>query len=179
MVYTANWGIICHLPPFTGTRNNHWCTVAQLDKDTAWVWYSTLLLRWAQVMPATFVIWNILTSWPNWTRSNGCCCRNLSETLGKQVMLYVYIIYIYINIFILYSLLFVETSFSGHCDLQHYPLSIIDLYCKHVYLIIIIIIIRLWSICMYSPLFKPPIIVYGHSIASCTCPDRRHDIKLS
>ncbi len=23
MVYTANWGIICHLPPFTGTRNNH------------------------------------------------------------------------------------------------------------------------------------------------------------
>ena len=90
----------------------------------------------------------------------------------------IYNIYIYINIFILYSLLFVETSFSGHCDLQHYPLSIIDLYCKHVYLIIIIII-RLWSICMYSPLFKPPIIVYGHSIASCTCPDRRHDIKLS
>ena len=26
MVYTANWGIICHLPPFTGTRNNHWKT---------------------------------------------------------------------------------------------------------------------------------------------------------
>ena len=24
MVYTANWGIICHLPPFRGTRNNHW-----------------------------------------------------------------------------------------------------------------------------------------------------------
>ena len=24
MVYTANWGIICHLPPFTGTKNNHW-----------------------------------------------------------------------------------------------------------------------------------------------------------
>ena len=23
MVYTANWGIICHLPPFRGTRNNH------------------------------------------------------------------------------------------------------------------------------------------------------------
>ena len=22
--YTSNWGIICHLPPFTGTRNNHW-----------------------------------------------------------------------------------------------------------------------------------------------------------
>ena len=26
MVYTANWGIICHLPPFTGTKNNHWYT---------------------------------------------------------------------------------------------------------------------------------------------------------
>ena len=24
MVYTANWGIICYLPPFRGTRNNHW-----------------------------------------------------------------------------------------------------------------------------------------------------------
>ena len=24
MVYTADWGIICHLPPFRGTRNNHW-----------------------------------------------------------------------------------------------------------------------------------------------------------
>ena len=24
MVYTANWGIICHLPPFRATRNNHW-----------------------------------------------------------------------------------------------------------------------------------------------------------
>ena len=23
MVYTANWGIICHLPPFRGTRNNY------------------------------------------------------------------------------------------------------------------------------------------------------------
>ena len=23
VVYTANWGIICHLPPFMGTRNNH------------------------------------------------------------------------------------------------------------------------------------------------------------
>ena len=101
--------------------------------------------------------------------------RNTWKT-SDAVCMCIYInIYIYINICILYSLLFVETSFSGHCDLQHYPLSIIDLYCNHVYLIII----RLWSICMYSPLFKPPIIVYGHSIASCTCPDRRHDIKLS
>ena len=24
MVCTASWGIICHLPPFRGTRNNHW-----------------------------------------------------------------------------------------------------------------------------------------------------------
>ncbi len=24
MVYTANWGIICHLPPFRGTRKIHW-----------------------------------------------------------------------------------------------------------------------------------------------------------
>ena len=24
MVYTANWGIICYLPPFKGTRNNQW-----------------------------------------------------------------------------------------------------------------------------------------------------------
>ena len=24
VVYTANWGIICTLPPFRGTRNNHW-----------------------------------------------------------------------------------------------------------------------------------------------------------
>ena len=24
MVYTANWGIIFYLPPFTGTKNNHW-----------------------------------------------------------------------------------------------------------------------------------------------------------
>ena len=24
MVYTANWVIICHLPPIRGTRNNHW-----------------------------------------------------------------------------------------------------------------------------------------------------------
>ena len=24
MVYTANWWILCHLPPFTGTWNNHW-----------------------------------------------------------------------------------------------------------------------------------------------------------
>ena len=24
MVYTANWGIICYLPPVKGTRNNHW-----------------------------------------------------------------------------------------------------------------------------------------------------------
>ena len=24
MVYTANWGIICDLPPVRGTRNNHW-----------------------------------------------------------------------------------------------------------------------------------------------------------
>ena len=23
VVYTANWGIICYLPPFRGTRNNH------------------------------------------------------------------------------------------------------------------------------------------------------------
>ena len=23
-LYTANWGIICHLPPFRGPRNNHW-----------------------------------------------------------------------------------------------------------------------------------------------------------
>ena len=41
-------------------------------------------LQWAQAMPATFVIWNILTSWPNWTRSNGCSCRNLSKTHGQQ-----------------------------------------------------------------------------------------------
>ena len=24
MIYTANWAIICHLPPVKGTRNNHW-----------------------------------------------------------------------------------------------------------------------------------------------------------
>ena len=24
MVYTANWVIICYLPPIKGTRNNHW-----------------------------------------------------------------------------------------------------------------------------------------------------------
>jgi len=24
VVYTANWGIICHLRPIKGTRNNHW-----------------------------------------------------------------------------------------------------------------------------------------------------------
>ena len=22
-IFPANWGIICHLPPFRGTRNNH------------------------------------------------------------------------------------------------------------------------------------------------------------
>ncbi len=31
MVYTANWGIICYLPPFTGTRNNH-CLQVQLTR---------------------------------------------------------------------------------------------------------------------------------------------------
>ncbi len=28
-VYTANWEIICYLPPFRGTRNNHWNTIIQ------------------------------------------------------------------------------------------------------------------------------------------------------
>ena len=27
LVYTANSGIICYLPPFRGTRNNHWSIV--------------------------------------------------------------------------------------------------------------------------------------------------------
>ncbi len=38
MVYTANWGIICHLPLFRGTRNNHWftgtaCTTNRTDSS--------------------------------------------------------------------------------------------------------------------------------------------------
>ncbi len=32
MVYAANWGIICHLPPFRGTRNNHWYIVREFNK---------------------------------------------------------------------------------------------------------------------------------------------------
>ncbi len=30
--YTANWGVICHLPPFRGTRNNHWDGLASISK---------------------------------------------------------------------------------------------------------------------------------------------------
>ena len=30
MVYTANWGIIYHLPPIKGTRNNYWKKAFQL-----------------------------------------------------------------------------------------------------------------------------------------------------
>ena len=25
-LYIAFWGVICYLPPFRGTRNNHWCS---------------------------------------------------------------------------------------------------------------------------------------------------------
>ena len=31
MVYTANWGIICHLPPFTGTWKIHWLKPGRED----------------------------------------------------------------------------------------------------------------------------------------------------
>ena len=32
-VYTF-WGVICYLPPFTGTRNNHWLLVLLESKGT-------------------------------------------------------------------------------------------------------------------------------------------------
>ena len=36
-IYTANWGIICYLPPFMGTKNNHW---VKLSKDR---WFNVTL----------------------------------------------------------------------------------------------------------------------------------------
>ena len=33
MVYTANWGIICDLPPVRGTRNNHWFIQSQENES--------------------------------------------------------------------------------------------------------------------------------------------------
>ena len=51
MVYTANWGIICYLPPFRGTRNNHWhiniCDMC--SANTSWVgevWISSASNRY-------------------------------------------------------------------------------------------------------------------------------------
>ena len=34
MVYTSNWGILCHLPPFTGTRFNQWLSVVGVKKKS-------------------------------------------------------------------------------------------------------------------------------------------------
>ena len=75
MVYTANWGIICYLPPFRGARNNHWLYLLDMvglwklsvldllggikTAASGWIKYCTLLLLNA-------LAWDIgirITSW--------------------------------------------------------------------------------------------------------------------
>ena len=34
-IVLAFWGVICHLPPFMGTRNNHWRGLYQLQRGVA------------------------------------------------------------------------------------------------------------------------------------------------
>ena len=55
MVYTANWGIIRHLPPFTRTKNNHWQVFLIWEPYTSYspirsCWFArTLVVKWANV----------------------------------------------------------------------------------------------------------------------------------
>ncbi len=44
MVYTANWGIICYLPPFRGTRNNHWNIIPY--SPGSFVLFELSVIRW-------------------------------------------------------------------------------------------------------------------------------------
>ncbi len=44
MVYTSNWGIICHLPRFRGTRNNHWLIVYSQNFSTI---SKILIISWS------------------------------------------------------------------------------------------------------------------------------------
>ena len=42
-LYIAFWGVICYLPPFRGTRNNHWCMISLRSLHL----YSDQILRYS------------------------------------------------------------------------------------------------------------------------------------
>ena len=49
MVYTANWVIIYHLPPFKGTRNSCWNSFWRRSFFSHFPWRVVWLVKWCQL----------------------------------------------------------------------------------------------------------------------------------
>ena len=99
LIVLAFWGVICYLPPFRGTRNNHW---------NYWWKFTPKKKHWSRVQPG--ILRNCWTAnFLGWIRSVRKICIHFSQKVANfKVSLTKKIVHL--------ENIGIRTIFLGNCD---------------------------------------------------------------